>query len=119
MYETPAAPSSLTCLTVIASKTPPRVPVFEGQGHEGGKPRFLKGPIPLSWVTRAMRLPRKAWDVGTVLWLWAGITRSCTVVLTRTQLRECGVHPETARQCLAHLEHAGLVRVERQGKRSP
>ncbi len=80
---------------------------------------FLKGPIPLSWVTRAMQLPGKAWHVGTVLWLWAGITSSNTVVLTRTRLRQCGVHPETARQRLLDLEQAGLVRVERQGKRSP
>ena len=80
---------------------------------------FLKGPIPISWVTRAMQLPGKAWHVGTVLWLWAGITRSTTVVLTRTRLRQCGMHPETARQRLIHLEQAGLVRVERQGKRSP
>jgi hypothetical protein len=81
--------------------------------------RFLKGPIPMSWVTRAMQLPGKAWHVGTVLWLWAGITHSNTVILTRTRLRQCGVHPETARQRLIHLEQAGLVRVERQGKRSP
>jgi hypothetical protein len=73
----------------------------------------------MSWVTRAMQLPGKAWHVGTVLWLWAGITRSHTVILTRTRLRQCGLHPETARQRLTHLEQAGLVRVERQGKRSP
>jgi hypothetical protein len=81
--------------------------------------RFLKRPIPLSWVTRAMQLPGKAWHVGTVLWLWAGITRSNTVILTRTRLRQCDLHPETARQGLSRLEQAGLVRVERQGKRSP
>jgi hypothetical protein len=81
--------------------------------------RFLKGPIPLSWVTRAMQLPGKAWHVGTVLWLWAGITHSNTVILTRTRLRQCGVHPETARQRLIDLEQAVPVRVERWGKRSP
>ena len=78
-----------------------------------------QGADSLSWVTRAMQLPGKAWHVGTVLWLWAGITHSNTVILTRTRLRQCGVHPETARQRLIDLEQAGFVRVERRGKGVP
>jgi hypothetical protein len=81
--------------------------------------QFLKGPIPLSWIIRAFSLPGKAWHVGTVLWFWAGITRSKTVTLTPSRLRHCGLHPETARQRLMELKKAGLVRVERRGKQSP
>jgi hypothetical protein len=81
--------------------------------------QFLKGPIPFQWIIRAFSLPGKAWHVGTVLWFWAGITRSKTVTLTPSRLRHCGLHPETARQRLVHLERAGLVHIERRGKRSP
>jgi hypothetical protein len=81
--------------------------------------QFLKGPIPLLWISRAFSLPGKAWHVGTVLWFWAGITRSKTVALTRKRLRHFGLHPETARQRLADLEMAGLVRIERRGKQCP
>jgi hypothetical protein len=62
--------------------------------------QFLKGPIPLSWIIRALSLSGKAWHVGTVLWFWAGITRSKTIALTPSRLRHCGLHPETVRQRL-------------------
>jgi hypothetical protein len=81
--------------------------------------QFLKGPIPLSWIIRAFSLPGKTWQVGTVLWFWAGIIRSKTISLSPGRLRHCGLHPETARQRLMDLEKVGLVRVERRGKRSP
>jgi hypothetical protein len=92
---------------------------FRSHTLKTSQEQFLKGPIPLSWIIRAFSLPGKAWHVGTVLWFWAGITRSKTVALTRKRLHHFGLHPETARQRLMDLERLGLVRVERRGKQSP
>jgi hypothetical protein len=75
--------------------------------------------IPLAWAIRAIALPGKAWGVGCLLWYRARVSGSTTVTLTRAWLQEFGVDPETARRGLRQLEAAGLVCVERRGKRSP
>ena len=75
--------------------------------------------IPLSWICLASRLPGKALHVGIVLWYLAGVSRSLTVKLTRSRLRRFGIYHETGRRGLLALENAGLVQVERGGKKSP
>jgi len=75
--------------------------------------------IPLSWIHRASRLPGKALQVGITLWHLAGVTKSRTVILTRSRLRQFGLHPETGRRGLRALEKANLVHVERSGRKCP
>jgi hypothetical protein len=75
--------------------------------------------IPLAWVQEAARLPGKALHVGILLWFLAGVSKSCTVQLTRASMRRFGLPPETGRRGLIILEQAKLVAVERQGKKSP
>jgi len=75
--------------------------------------------ISLSWICPASRLPGKALHVGVVLWHLAGVSRSSTVKLTRSWLRRFGIYHETGRRGLLALENAGLVRVDRRGKKSP
>jgi len=75
--------------------------------------------IPLSWICPASRLPGKALHVGVVLWHLAGVSRSLTVKLTRSRLRRFGIYHETGRRGLLALENAGLVQVDRRGKKSP
>jgi hypothetical protein len=48
-----------------------RLPVSSG--------RFLKGPIPWSWITTAAALPGQALLVGLCVWRLAGATKSHTV----------------------------------------
>ena len=75
--------------------------------------------IPLPWVFRASRLPGKALHVGIVLWYHAGVSKSKTVKLTRSRLRQFGIHHETGRRGLQALRKANLVSVDQSGKRSP
>ena len=53
------------------------------------------------------------------LWYFAGLSKSYTVKLTRSRLKEFGIHPESARRAVKILEKAKLVLVEREGHRSP
>ena len=81
--------------------------------------RFLKGPVPWDWITRAASLPGKALHVGTAVWLWAGIKktkREIPLSLTRTA-RDFGFDHSTASRALAALERAGLVTVTRSSGR--
>jgi hypothetical protein len=79
-----------------------------------GEP-YIGGPIPLSWVSTAVRLPGKAWHVASALW-FVGIRsrdKSPTVSLTLKTLRRFGLSRWAVYHGLRYLQAAGLVRVER------
>jgi len=86
--------------------------------HQPGE-RFLKGPIPWSWLSAAARQPGRALQVGLVIWLLAGLRRSPTVPLSGAVLRGCGVDRHAGYRGLRALEQADLVRVERRPGRNP
>ena len=44
--------------------------------------RFLKGPVPLSWLEAAAHLPGKSLHAGIALWYAAGLNRSASVPLS-------------------------------------
>ena len=75
--------------------------------------------IPLDWARTAASLPGKAAAVSLALWFIVGIRKSPTVVLSGVLLRCFGIHRLAGRRALEKLEAAGLVRVERTGKKSP
>lgn len=80
--------------------------------HHPGEP-FLKGPVPWSWLERAMQLPGKALAVGLVAWHLRGMRQSNTFRLAPSKLRSAGLSPRVARRGLKALEGAGLVAVDR------
>ena len=86
--------------------------------HQTGE-RFLKGPIPWDWLTRAFRLSGKAPHVALALWFQAGLQQNRTVVLSGASLLELGAKRHAGYRGLAVLEQAGLVTVERHPGRSP
>jgi hypothetical protein len=88
----------------IVSPTPPR--------HKPGE-KFLKGPIPWTWLAKAAHQPGKALHVAIALWFLAGITRKRTVALSGAVLQALGVNRHSGYRGLAALEQAGLVSVER------
>jgi hypothetical protein len=100
-------------------RTPPPPSPRKASRARTTTPELFVRTIPLPWVIRASHLPGKALHVGMVLWYRAGITRSMTVILTRTWLQRFGVQRLAGRRGLQQLEAAGLVYVERRGKRSP
>ena len=93
--------------------TPPR------PGAAPASPRFIKGPLPLSWLRRAAALPGKALHIALGLLYMSGLCRSATVTFKRKTAAEFGVSPDATYDALTNLEAAGLVRVDRHRGRSP
>jgi hypothetical protein len=69
----------------------------------------------MSWVERAVHLPGKTWLVASALWFTAIRSRrkAATVRLTPKTMRRFNLTRKVVYRTLAHLETAGLVRVER------
>jgi hypothetical protein len=79
--------------------------------------RFVR-PIPFSWLHRANRLPGNATRVG-VVWFLAGVKRSATFHLTSEAVDLAGCDRKTLYRCLAALEGAGLIDVQRRSGARP
>ena len=79
---------------------------------------FLKGPIPLWWLTQAAALPGKALALGVALWWLHGMSKNGFVKLTGKALVAMNVSRDAATDGLRRLEADGLVSVQRaKGKR--
>jgi hypothetical protein len=86
--------------------------------HKKGE-RFLKGPIPMSWLITAARQGGKAFHVGVALWHLAAMKNSARVSLSGSVLTSFGVSRYSTSRALESLEGAKLVEVERHpGRRS-
>lgn len=81
--------------------------------HKPGQ-KFVKGPIPLDWLSVAAKLPGKALHVAVALWFRAGIRKSNQMRFPMSWLdRVFGVNRTSAYRGLAVLEKGGLVSVVR------
>ena len=81
--------------------------------------RFLRGPIPLNWLSAAAALPGRSLHVGVALWLEAGLRNSAVVPLSNISGRHFGLDRNAKYRALAWLENAGLITVERKLGRAP
>jgi DNA-binding transcriptional ArsR family regulator len=81
--------------------------------------RFLKGPIPWSWITAAAALPSRALLVGLCLWRLVGAMKNDTVSFGNSDLQPLGIDRATKSRALRALERAGLIKVARQPGRFP
>lgn len=85
---------------------PPRIP-----RHQGNE-KFLKGPIPLNWISSATQLSGSAWHVGTAIWYLVGLTQSPTVKLTQVTLNLFGISRYSKYRALGELKTAGLISID-------
>jgi hypothetical protein len=81
--------------------------------------KFIAGPVDVSWVCQASQLGVKALLVGLALWHLKGLRRSNSFELSNLMVREWDVQPDAKSRALRKLEKAGLITIERRGKRSP
>jgi DNA-binding transcriptional ArsR family regulator len=81
--------------------------------------KFIAGPIDVSWVCQASRLGVKALLVGLALWHLKGLRRDDSFLVSNLMLQEWDIQPDAKRRALGALEKAGLIAIERRGKRSP
>jgi hypothetical protein len=83
------------------------------------KAPFLRGPIPLEWLSVAASLPGKTLNVAIALWWRHGMAKGQPFKLTRMALKAMNVERDAESAGLARLEQAGLIRVERKPGRRP
>jgi len=105
--------------------TSPHPPVESSQPkRERATKPFVKGPIPLIWLSRAALLPGKSpLLIGLALFYLAGLRKTQRgLKLTKKTWEQFGIKRRTsydALEALEALEDAGLVSVERKSGSSP
>jgi len=80
---------------------------------EGAPRRFLKGPIPLPWLSTASGLPGKTLSAALCIWYMAGLTASDSVSPGSAIRSKFGIRRQTWYEALARLQKAGLIRTDR------
>ena len=68
---------------------------------------------------QASRLGVKALLVGLALWHLKGLRKADTFIVSNLMVQDWGIEPDAKRRGLRSLEMAGLIEVQRRGKRSP
>ena len=83
------------------------------------KKLFVKGPIPLDWLTEVTLLPGKCLNVAMAIQWLSGMSDGMPVKLTKRAETSFNVSRDTSRECLKRLESAGLIQLTRSpGKRT-
>jgi len=87
--------------------------------HRQGE-KFLRGPIPWIWLSKAAQQPGHALHVAIALWFIGWMEKSAVVTLSPKLMRGMGVHRLAMRRGLTALVVAGLVRIEdnRRGRKT-
>jgi hypothetical protein len=104
--------------TIPAGTQAPAATKSKKPGKINGE--FLKGPVPLPWLSAAAKLRGKApLAVALAVWFEAGRRRSNEVRLATAILNRFSVNRKAKYTALAALEKAGLIRVHRQPRKNP
>ena len=74
---------------------------------------FIKGPIPLEWISTAENLPGKAINVALALYWMGGMNPQKRFKITRRALGLFNVSDDAYRDALLRMEAAKLIRVSR------
>ena len=80
---------------------------------------FIKGPIPLDWLTSSARLPGRTLEVATAIRYLSGMQKSLTVKLSNKLMREFGVSRNAKQRAIKQMQDAGLIKVLQARGRSP
>jgi hypothetical protein len=97
----------------------PKAAIRKGRRISLGKDKFIAGPVNVAWLSRARKLGVTALWVGLSLWFLRGLRHSDSFVVSNLIMREWDVLPDAKLRALRKLEKAGLITIERRGKRSP
>ena len=74
---------------------------------------FIKGPIPMDWISAAAKLPGKAIHVALALYWMDGMNPQKRFKITRRALELFKVSDDAYRDALLRMEAAKLIRVSR------
>ena len=74
------------------------------------KGHFVKGPIPLTWISKAAHLPGKSMNAAVACWYLKGLKKSHTFKLSNIVASRFGLNKDSKARALKHLEQASLIR---------
>lgn len=80
---------------------------------------FLKGPIPMAWLSAAAHLPGKAINLAIAIRFMSGMVGWTSIKLNRRLLSDMKISPDACSDGLLRLEQAGLIRVTRKPGQRP
>lgn len=83
------------------------------------KKLFLRGPIPMDWLSKAAELPGKTLNVALAIWWLQGMTQSESFKLTRKSLSLFNIKRDAASISLKRLEGAGLIKIQKKVGQRP
>ena len=83
------------------------------------KKLFLRGPVPMDWLSRAAELPGKTLNVALAIWWLKGMTQSESFKLNRKSLSLFNIKRDAASISLKRLEGAGLIKIQKKVGQRP
>ncbi len=75
--------------------------------------RFVKGPIPLTWISKAAHLPGKSLNAGLACWYLMYLKKSHKFKLSNIVANDFGLNKDSKLRALKYLEKAELIRCTR------
>ena len=78
--------------------------------------KFIKGPIDLEWLLKAMELGYPATRLALLLLFKRGIQKSKKVTVTKSEKDMFNLNRSTCSKALKEMERAGLVTVKKSSK---
>jgi hypothetical protein len=81
--------------------------------------RFLRGPIPFDWLSRAAALPGRSLQVAIAVWFLAGLKKTNVVPISNITSLQFGLDRNAKYRALEWLEDANLIAVERRAGQAP
>ena len=93
--------------------------IRSGRRVSPGQGEFIMGPIDVAWVRQAAQLGVTTLLVGLALWYLKGLRNANTFIVSNLMVGEWNIQPDAKSRALRKLEKAGLISIERRGKRSP
>ena len=105
----------------LQRQTTARRPLYQRSKppHPKKGERFLRGPIPLDWLSRAAALPGRSLHVAIAVWFMAGLKKTNVVPISNITSLQFGLDRNAKYRALDWLENANLITVERRAGRAP
>jgi hypothetical protein len=83
------------------------------------KKLFLRGPIPMEWLSKSAELPGKTLHLSIALWWLHGMANGKPFKLTKRALDSLNVSRDAAGDGLVRLEQQGLISIVRKVGQRP
>ena len=93
--------------------------VDSGYAAPKNTPPFIKGPIPVAWLSQAAALPGKALHLALAIQWLSGMNKGAPVKVSKKALAHFCISMDAYRDGLKRLEVAGLITVARLPGQSP